>query len=286
MHALWFERHFVPLESSTKNFDLKKQLCKARAQEICDALTYTPKPNRDFAGRGLEVPLQTPDGRIAGRVDAIRAGSVGVSIIDFKSGPLEDRPGEGGRPEIKENYATQMKLYAAVYHACRGTWPAVLCLVAIDGTSRQVAFNPNECIILLQQARRILNRINCTVRDLSSSYDELLRILASPSPQNCSACLYRPCCPPYWNKRAVESGEWPNDIKGELLSCEKYAQDKLFIQVSTGHSSSAVSIRGLDVNRHPGINDAQGQVAVFDLRRDHVEESFKGGQFTTVYKLR
>ena len=161
MREAWFERHLVPLRDHTRLYDLKKEQCRASAEQAYDLLATRP---RDYhGGRSKhEVKLQTPDCRIVGRADAIVQKDGRTTIVDFKSGSLlkhDDTEEHGAR----DDYVRQLKLYAALYHAERGQLPDALRIVGLDGESVEVPFNLEECRQLLGEARTMLSHINCIV---------------------------------------------------------------------------------------------------------------------------
>lgn len=284
MRESWIEQHLLPLESTAKHFELKKRQCKLLAQRIC--LDSAPILQKCLPPRtaGQEVELRTPDGQVKGRADVIKRQEEGDIIIDFKTGDLTtDR--DSNTPQVIENYALQLKLYAAIYHAERGSWPVALRLVGIEGQSIDVPFSPTDCLKLLQEARTILNKTNCEIRS-SSDYSATLTQFASPGEENCKYCGYRPCCTPYWGARAKGGDGWPNDVKGSLEQYTVLGNGRLFIKVVSSYGDESVIIRGLDPNRHPALNGGSGKLLLFGLVRDGSTTSFKEGVLTTIYTIR
>jgi hypothetical protein len=283
MRRSWFEQHFVPLKENTKLFELKMQQCRARAEDVCKELVSWTEPIEHGRGAGREIWLQTPSGRVGGRADAIIQQNGRAIIVDFKSGHLTDE--DEHKLGVKKSYVQQLKLYAALYHAQLGVWPYALRLVSTSGEPVDVPFTEEECLKMLQDAIVTLSTINCIMRDMPASYNVSVKRLATPSPTHCSGCSYRPCCAPYWDKRKTQEGTWPNDICGLLLTREKYAADKLFIEVDAGAGSSLTGIRGLNLSRHQGLDEATGEIIVLNLMRDSADGNFKQGPYTTIYAL-
>ena len=227
MSCSWIEQHLVPLEKSAIYYEVKKQQCLLMVRELASITSHSrAKTNSDK--RALhEVWLQTSEGKAGGYVDAILPSSEGDVIVDYKTGVIAEPDLITSGQGIRSDYQIQMKLYAALYNSMFGKWPASIELIGLDGVSHPIFFQPEECLELLDDALELLSEVNSMISTESRSI--VLRRLASPSPVACRFCLYRPCCPSYWQKRSEQEGDWPHDTRGKLKEIKKLGNILLMI---------------------------------------------------------
>ncbi len=282
----WLDRHLAPLSGSVPDFEVRK----LRATHLARLLAADPVGERvERHGprhpSGHELAVSTPDGKAAGRIDAVLPGPEGPILRDYKSGAIYQEY-TGGAVTLKESYSTQLKLYAAVFASMTGEWPARLEIVPLAGEPEVIPFNRDECVELLAEAIRLLDAVNAVVvagEPLSSKSERL----ASPSAVNCRYCPYRPWCVPY-QRAAGESPEgWPSDTWGEVQEVRSLGNGRKMLTLARG--GQAVGVRGLDPRheRHPALALVRSgdPVAAFDLRRSGGPSSFEEGPMTVIYRL-
>ena len=279
------EKHLVPLEKSVRNYEVKKQQCLLMVRKMAPT---TPHPSAIADSRkraAHEVWLQTPDGKVGGYADAIMSTGADDVIIDYKTGAIVESGHEASGSEVRYDYQIQVKLYAALYNSMCGKWPASIELAGLDGVYRAIPFRQEECSGLLDEARELINRINSVISSERESYAIVLRHLASPSPEVCRFCLYRPCCPAYWEKRETEpEGEWPYDAKGKLKEIKKLGNGLMLIKLIPDlQKSNIITVRGLHPDRHPALNKTPDEVSVFSMIPGKVPGSYGEGHLTTIY---
>ena len=234
---------------------------------------------------GQEIPVQSSDSLVRGTIDAvIQEDGTGIIIQDYKSGSLVELE-DGNEFHPKESYQTQMKMYAGLYAENFGEWPASLELVSLTGERRGVPFTKNDCSNLLDDAKATLRWINETVENHPGSL--LPSILASPSPEACVFCQFRPACGPYRIAVAKQGRErWPLDVIGTVESLTRLGNSKMMLSLTTDIGS--VKIPGLSSGeRHPALLALEpGEMAgVFNLRRSWPTAPYSESRLTTVHNL-
>ena len=275
MGKSWFERHLTPLSITAPDFHLKRSQCFLLLQAR-DNVTQGKKTD---ASKSIHAQwLQSKDGLVVGRADAIKLDEAGATIIDYKTGNIF---GQSIETEVLSEYKEQLKLYAALFHEEHGEWPCNLIVVSLDGKSHNVDFEEDECLTLLEESKNVLRRVNRIIE----ANEKTPHKLASPSQTNCQYCLYRPICKPYFLARQGDlTGGWPNDAWG-IVAEKKMLRNGLGKIVLTPLSgTSTINIRGLRLERHAAL-DAFQKIGVFSLYSDNSDNNYKESQFTTIYGI-
>lgn len=229
------ERHLVPLKIYARNYEVKKIL----AFKMVNIVNDFDRSGTASKKQRAEVWVQTHDGKIGGKIDFIGETTNGIEIIDYKTGIIEDDSLDG---QPKKVYQQQMRLYAALYHEVHKIWPDKLSLVGIDQKKYDVPFKPDECIQLLEEAKKSLDDLNEAIAKHVSPED-----LASPSGVACIYCLYRPACSKYWQVRE-ETSAWPLDIIGEIKEKRILGNNSYRILIAANDNKAI--IRGLSARHH------------------------------------
>jgi hypothetical protein len=284
----WLQRSLVPLGAAVPDFEVRRLQAIAAARALAkQASSLHPSTGRAESALGCEVQVATPDGEAGGRIDVVAPAAGGPVLKDYKTGPVMD--GEfSGQPAVKPAYATQLKLYAAIYAAMTGTWPSALELVPVAGAAVDIPFTRAECENLLATALRLRRQINATVTSTESLNTRVGR-LARPAPEECRHCRYRPHCSPYQAAaRRDPTAHWPADIRGQLRQRVRLGNGRLLIVLETSAGDS-VQVRGVDPRqeRHPALHSAASDelLAAFNLRPEGSNNSFAEGPFTTFYRV-
>lgn len=285
MQRSWLERHLAPLKDSVPKFEVRRIQAIERACEI-GTERKSDKLARSWSKSGLfgfEVAVSSRDGFVRGQIDAVLPSRSGPIIRDYKSGAIfvEDT---SAQRDLKPEYESQLRLYAALYAESSGSWPVRLEIVPLLGPPQVVSFDEKSCLDLLRVARNQLgtvNRVLTTNRDPLSMQEEL----ASPSPGNCNFCPYRPGCRPY--QRATGTGEgWPSDVWGSLTSVQRLGNDRAMIHLQRG--SRHIRVRGLtdDGIRHPALTrPAVGRdFAAFSLKGSTSSDVYLESRFSVLYR--
>ena len=274
------EKNLVPLERHAKSFEVKKNLCLQKIKQLFPtrllaspieiSLRTTSTP---VVSRGSELWFETADKKIGGIIDNIRRVSDGVEIIDYKSGDLFEKAPDGSQ-QIKKVYQIQLKIYAALYYLKIGKWPAALKLTGLSQQSVDVSFTPEECSLLIEQAKQKFEEINNLIARKGSWED-----LANPSPKTCRFCGFRPACKKYINHRKDEDG-WALDAAGKIKEKKIFQNGyRIVLETSTGK----LNIRGLKKQSHPALGEEVENVMLFNLRKDTSAGNFIAGDFTVSF---
>jgi hypothetical protein len=133
----------------------------------------------------VEVPVQSQDGLLTGRVDyAERLPNGGIRLLDYKSALRDDVP---------ERYERQLQIYALLWYETFDEWPTeALIVYPFSGTVHNIPIDPATCLKVGQEARQI-------IRSTQEAFNA--ERLASPGTV-CTVCEFRPWCRPFWRWQA------------------------------------------------------------------------------------
>lgn len=128
-----------------------------------------------------EVPVQSQDGLLSGRVDyAERLPDGSIRLLDYKSALRNDVP---------ERYERQLQLYALLWYETFGEWPVEAYLhYPFTGARHPVHIQPPICQQQGDEARQL---VKLFLETASPSQ------LATPGTA-CTVCEFRPWCQAFW----------------------------------------------------------------------------------------
>lgn len=283
--ASWLDRHLLPLSAAVPDYEVRRLQALAAATALtAEAASHARGTAAGRAGVGFELRVASRGGEVAGRIDAAVPSDAGAILRDYKTGTIRDSGTDGA---INPAYATQLKLYAALYQATEQVWPARLELVPVSGPPVAVPFDPTECTTLLEGAIGIRTAIN---RVIEADLPLTARIgqLASPDPHSCRFCAFRPRCEPYRFADHGPGEQWPHDAWGTVVEQQVLGNGRRLLALDDA-SGARIYIRGLssDQQRHPALEllVAGDNAAAFNLRWGGSEASFSEGPATTIYKV-
>jgi hypothetical protein len=239
-------------------------------------------------GYGFELPISSPDGTVQARIDAVLPSPEGPVLKDYKSGAIFVDDSER-LPVLKISYEKQLRLYAALYASSIGRWPVRLEVVPLNGIPCSVIFNKKDCLLLLEEAKELLQKVNGIIKQDAHAPQELTRRLGVPSQENCAYCPYRPGCGPY--RSAVLKSEFlsgrPRDLYGRIVEILQLGNGKILIAIKT--KDDLRRIRGVTAgpNRHPVLPQlkAGDDLAAFNLRAGGSKDILLESSFTVIYKV-
>jgi CRISPR/Cas system-associated exonuclease Cas4 (RecB family) len=132
-----------------------------------------------------EVPVQSHDGLLSGRVDyAERLPGGGIRLLDYKSALRDDVP---------ERYERQLQLYALLWYETFGEWPVEASLYySFTGTMHPVTIQPHLCSQEGNEARQLVKRF---------LENDAAMQQAAPGTV-CTVCEFRPWCQAFWKWQA------------------------------------------------------------------------------------
>jgi hypothetical protein len=278
----WLERGFVPLSRSLPGLEETRLAAVRRAL----ALARRAQQRRPSAGGvRFDRTLSGLGGEVKGELDSIYSTGDGVVLGDHKTGSVYEQA-DGG--PLKSAYQVQLKLYAGLFAGRQGYWPARLELSDAHGNAFEVPFTQGECQALLDEARRMRELVNREVEKVIRG--ELpLAGLASPMPENCRYCPYRPICPPCrgqlrtWRELGAEG---PIDLQGTAVGVRKGRWGLQILALE--EAGSRCSIRDLDgrPERNPALALIRpgDSASAFNLRRGPSPGVFQATDYTVIYR--
>lgn len=273
-------KRFVPLEKHVNNYHVIKIRALKSAKNIAAQSRQKDGPPKHSSYLGHEINVRTPDGKLAGRIDVVEKNEGKLILADFKTGDiLEDA-------EVKEEYKTQLMLYAAIFAEQHDIWPDRLVLIPMAGEQVEIAMEQPRCEELAEEARSLLAEIDEMVESLPKSRASIHK-LGKVNPENCSLCPYRPCCSEYLEKRQ-SNDDWPEDscvdIWGTMDGYQKMENGLANITLNVGEGSVSV-IRKV----HPDDCQLQidslpkgTQIAAFSLWKESGESTYTASRFTEI----
>jgi len=269
MNSNLLERHLVPLEETSDDYEVKKYM----ARKMIRSFASSGEPKEAQARKNVpEAWLETRDTKIGGKIDLVQETPDGICLSDFKTGKIIDEI--HGTP--REEYALQIKIYAGLIHEVRGEWPKKLSIVGIDQSVHEIAFSPAECSAILEEARKLLDDANKMIIEGKTPSD-----FASPSPEACKYCLFRPGCTKYWQARQ-DTDEWPLDVIGHIKE-KGFSGNKMGKLVIEGNGKT-YTIRALD-GRHGLFSRPCENALVCSLGNDNTRGYYIERLLTTSYIL-
>jgi len=221
------------------------------------------------------------DGRISGSIDRISIEAEKLVIYDEKL--AEIRSSSKGSSAAKPEYATQLKMYAAMYaedtEISDGRWPDELILRPLYGSQLVVQYVREECEELLDQAVGVLDEVNSII--ISNGPAHARTQLAQPSPDVCRMCKYRPACDSY--ELAASSGTgWPLDLKGVVVDAEWKGNGTLSLSIEC--LKGLFRVRGIDPHfLTPELLasiEVGKEIAIYSLRKTQSEFTLERSRFT------
>jgi RecB family exonuclease len=281
------EKSLLPLQRTVPDFEVRRRRAWRKAAELAQTAT-TPVRTGGKSRFAFEVWVETADGSVGGAIDHVLETAGGAVLRDYKSGQLLQPAEPHGKATLKEEYQTQLKLYAALFHARFGRWPVRLEIMPLQGDAHAVELSPSECSELLAEATRMRQQINAAILRNSATGFEAL---AAPSPKACRYCSFRPACPAYHQTRQQQLDQsWPQDLWGRVTQINQLGNERFSMRLTAAsHLSSLVQIRSLtpDFARYPGLRNlkAEDAIAVYNLRKSDSTAAFAETVTTALYPL-
>lgn len=137
------------------------------------------------AGISIESEKKYQTDNLVGKIDRVEEVAGKITIIDYKTGKVTDEDGN-----IKEEYETQLNLYAYMYQATKGVKVDELQIMDIGGTRYQVnVWDSAKIAVVLAEVDVLIKAMNDAPGDKST--------LASPS-DKCAICSAKMICNAYW----------------------------------------------------------------------------------------
>lgn len=171
---------------------------------------------------------------LIGYIDSVSSFNDGAEIIDYKTGKVHDEFGN-----IKEEYVTQLSLYAVMFEETFGIEVQRLAIIDRDSTYYIINRLPVDKENILSNAESLINEINDKITldpiDLCSANE------------NCKFCNCRHLCPSF-----QDYADSSQIIKGKLVSVPN--KNVAIVETSSGRQVIN-GLDALDIDLHQYLND-------------------------------
>jgi PD-(D/E)XK nuclease superfamily len=262
---------------------LKKRTC-SRATEIA-LIAQKRRLSTTSYGRsrtGFEVWVESRDKAVGGLIDTVQRIGNQIVLSDYKTGDVLEPPEGMTGLRVKESYAVQLKLYAALYQQTFRVWPARLQVVPLTGATHDVPFTETECTKTLAEASRALRTLNARITDGPQRHAGF----ANPSPLICRFCTFRPACHAYRGAPRKANQKWPLDAFGQVWDINALRDGRISLRVNTNAGKNVI-FRALSISRHPVLKTVQRgeQIGIFNAHPSAGKEDFSEGPLTVLCKF-
>lgn len=261
----------IPLQKNVKDFGLKKILLKKHLLAVSDK----PAISIDTEFQS-EKWFESKDKLLAGKIDLVIITGNESEIIDFKTGAItEDVLDDSGEVflEVKEEYKTQLKLYAYLYFENTGKFPTTLSLVDLAKQKFTVDFSQSECMAIFEEAKILLHSTNASIGKGTFA--------ANPTQANCKYCLYRPACSFFQNQLEMENSF--NDVSGSLRNVVKYQNGNVSVFLQSGERQFTVT--NLPCEKYDNLNHIRNKkIGIYNLRKEATQFVFSATKTTMIYE--
>lgn len=261
---------FVPLQKRVKDFIMKKILLKDHLRNI--SKKHAPIRDTKFHS---EKWFESKDKLIGGKIDLVIETEQETEILDFKTGAITQDVLDDGEisSDIKSEYQDQLKLYAYLYYENTGRFPTQLSLVDLAKQKFTVPFSENECNVIFEESKLLLNATNNSI--------DKGTFTANPTLANCKYCLYRPACSFYLKYMETDSSF--NDVSGSIQNVVRFQNGNVSLYLESGGKTLTVS--NLPSEKFDELNNNRNKkVYVFNLKKESRELFFSAIKTTMIYE--
>ncbi|PKO16703.1 MAG: hypothetical protein CVU39_07720 [Chloroflexi bacterium HGW-Chloroflexi-10] len=135
----------------------------------------------------VEVPVNSGDGILSGRIDRVEHRRNETWLFDYKSAIRDDLPGR---------YERQLQLYAYMWNKTRNEWPTEAhVLYPLTGSVHRVPISEEICQQIYKDTVLLITQV-----EEASTRSEL----AIPG-DTCQICDFRPWCQPFWKWQSQDA---------------------------------------------------------------------------------
>jgi hypothetical protein len=191
---------------SWKGYFLIHATVRLRIEEGLAALsTAAPSTMTVPEPAAREEEMTAAHGKLRGKIDLVR----GDDLNDYKTGSIFEEDDADVAPVVKAAYVRQLRIYAWLVHADSGRWVKRGLLYPLAGPPVEMPIVPAECEAEAANALALLEAYNTAVAAGAEP-----SALATPSPEACRWCPFKPSCPPFW---AAVNPDWSGQLDGEAI---------------------------------------------------------------------
>lgn len=181
-----------PRPEEWPGYALTKTRTIRRAIKLHSAPSSAPKQEK-APGTGVEIALSDAQSGLFGRADRIEQHGGSTRVVDLKTGLNQDEP--------SDEQQRQLLLYAVLVERTTGSWPESVAVEDASGNVYERPLDPAEAESALSESLTAVERFNDAVAN-----DSLIAE-ASPSPDRCRWCDFRPVCGPFWASVRLDWGQ-------------------------------------------------------------------------------
>lgn len=279
MKQSFLHSRLVPLKIHSQEYYIKKEQCKLSVKRALECRFGDKSDIISRCSMVAEGEIRVDKYAVRGRPDLVIQRGEYVKIIDYKTGSAVE---QGKKGSIVKKWATeQLQLYAAMYYCAKGIWPSELSIITGGGTEYPVSPDAERAIALFEKGYRTLRSVNSVIGS-SKTNEELLWILARPSPSVCKICLYRPICNAYWETRTKKTNlDWPYDISGEVFSIKKWGDHWIEIAILQEETDKKVLIIGVPKEILPIALKEGSSTVAYSLKKTPIKGRYQFQDNTT-----
>lgn len=226
LSAMPYMQTALPLTRSIPNLGL----IRSRTLIALADIRASARPSRATpasAHSSAQGKLSNKAGTVVGIPDLISHTSEGTVISDFKTGTFLQPDGS-----VYPDYQAQLQLYAALYHENYNTWPVRLEIISITGARIPVPAAPAECQKLLGSAHRLCLKARNVTSALAANPHNQTQA-ASPRPETCQFCPFRPRCPAYLTSALSGTPLCQCDVAGTLQRWSTSGNGAIFVDIQS-----------------------------------------------------
>jgi RecB family exonuclease len=260
----------VPLSASCDDFEVEsRRVVKA----ACFISPPSGKKPTIFGSSQshLEIPMTSKDGLITGRADRILKEGMTTVVSDLKTGRITDASGR-----LRPDLLLQVLLYSYLWHETTHEWPSLLRITSIEGTNIELQLSPKDAEEAAARLKSGLSHANELIQEVRAGLKQETD-LATPSPEACRLCLYRPSCSMYWKEKSLSLElSWPKDVRGDVSEIKNLGRNLCMAEL-TALEQHTIMIRGIPAGSL--IDVVRGDaVAAYSLKSERAPGVFSWRQ--------
>jgi hypothetical protein len=191
--------------TSWKGYFLVQATLRLRIEEAMSGWSAAAAGATASSSTTREIEITASGGKLRGKIDMLR----GDDLFDYKTGNIFEDDEISGASAVKPAYVRQLRIYAWLARSSTGQWVKRGLLYPLAGAPVEVAIVPAECDAEANDAIALLDAYNAAV---IAGTDPTA--MASPSPDSCRWCPFKPFCAAFW---AAVKPDWSEQLDGEVI---------------------------------------------------------------------
>lgn len=246
----------VPSPENWPGWSLTKVRMR-KAWQRCSDTTVAPTsrqhPPPGGGGQNPSLPwkerwLRHPTRPIAGRPDLVERTGDAIWVVDFKTGLKQAEPTVDQR--------TQLLIYCALVEATLGRRPTHAAIETVSGERYAFPIDWDDVGEVTNRAESMRQHLNASVTDGLTDSD------ATPSPETCGWCAFRPACRPFFDSYD-ETWQIPHALLFEVQSAELSPHGyslEATVNRPYWRRDEKIHVLGLPFTSHPSRGELWGAI--------------------------